>query len=343
MFRFSTLVIYAVLALIVSYILEPFVNRMQAAGMNRTLAICLVLISLILVIAWMFTTIIPAAASQIYGLSQQLSIDNIRLIAAKVEAELIEYVPFMVEGFIIENLSAAAEHLFAVGDIPQTISNVFGLFANLFWALLVIPFTAFFFLKDGSYLRRSVLRLVPNRYFETSLTLIDKIESRLGSYFKSVALQSVLITLLSWFLLSLADLNNSLSVGLAVGAANIIPYFGPILGYVLSIIVAVFETGDFSLVFLSVMAILVTQLVDNILLQPMIFSRSADMHPIAILFVIMIGAELAGILGMLLAVPIAATIKITILQINWSLQNYYVFRGKPVIAEEKLLEKEFKL
>ncbi|MEX2641589.1 MAG: AI-2E family transporter [Balneolales bacterium] len=339
LFRFSTLLLYAVLALIVSYILEPFVNRMQAAGMNRTLAICLVLISLVLVMVWLFTNIIPVAATQIYGLTQQLSVENVRLIAATVEAELMDLIPFMAEGFIIDNLSAAAEHLFAVGDIPQTISNVFGLFANLFWALLVIPFTAFFFLKDGSKLRRSALQLVPNRYFETTLTLIDKIESRLGSYFKSVALQSVLITLISWALLSLAGLNNALSVGLAVGIANIIPYFGPILGYLLSIVVAVFETGDFSLVFLSLMAILVTQVIDNVLLQPMIFSRSADMHPLAILFVIMIGAELAGIFGMLLAVPIAATLKITILQISWSLQNYYVFRGKPLIPGDEKLEK----
>ncbi|MEX0771592.1 MAG: AI-2E family transporter [Balneolales bacterium] len=339
MFRFSTLLLYAVLALIVSYILEPFVNRMQATGINRTMAICLVLISLILIMVWLFTTIIPTAAAQMYGLAQQLSVDNITLIAAKVEEELREVIPIISEGFIIENLTAATEHLFAIGDIPQAITNVFGIFANVFWALLVIPFTAFFFLKDGSALRRSALKLVPNRYFETTLTLIHKIETRLGLYFKSVALQSVLITLVSWLLLSIAGLDNALSVGLAVGIANIIPYFGPILGYILSIIVAVFETGDFSLVFLSVMAILVTQVIDNVLLQPMIFSRSADMHPLAILFVIMIGAELAGIFGMLLAVPIAATIKITILQINWSLHNYYVFRGKPTSTDSKQLER----
>ncbi|MEX0778403.1 MAG: AI-2E family transporter [Balneolales bacterium] len=339
MLRFSTLLLYAVIALIVSYILDPFVNRMQAAGMNRTMAIGIVLISLVLVVGWMFTTIIPAAASQIYELTQQLSVDNIRLIAAKVELELMKIIPMIDEGFIIENFTVATEHLFDIGDIPQTISNVFGLFANLFWALLVIPFTAFFFLKDGSALRRNALRLVPNRYFETALTLIDKIETRLGSYFKSVALQSVIITLVSWTLLSIAGLNNALSVGLAVGIANIIPYFGPILGYILSIIVAVFETGDFSLVFLSVMAILVTQLIDNILLQPLIFSRSADMHPLAILFVIMIGAELAGIFGMLLAVPLAATLKITILQINWSLQNYHIFRGEPIPLEDHQFNK----
>ncbi|MDZ7690023.1 MAG: AI-2E family transporter [Balneolaceae bacterium] len=74
------------------------------------------------------------------------------------------------------------------------------------------------------------------------------------------------------------------------------------------------------------LAILVVQILDNVLFQPLIFSRSADMHPVAILFIILIGAETAGILGMLLAIPIATIIKITINQFRWSLNNYYVFR-----------------
>ncbi|MDZ7682406.1 MAG: AI-2E family transporter [Fodinibius sp.] len=68
-------------------------------------------------------------------------------------------------------------------------------------------------------------------------------------------------------------------------------------------------------------------MLDNIILQPIIFSRSADMHPVAILFIIMIGAETAGILGMLVAIPIATIIKITFNQVRWSLNNYYVFRS----------------
>jgi predicted PurR-regulated permease PerM len=113
-----------------------------------------------------------------------------------------------------------------------------------------------------------------------------------------------------------------------VGLANTIPYFGPIIGYILSIIVSIIEVGDFSLVLPCVLAILFVQLLDNLLFQPLIFSRSADLHPVAILFIILIGAETAGILGMLIAIPIATIIKITINQISWSLNNYHVFRAR---------------
>lgn len=80
------------------------------------------------------------------------------------------------------------------------------------------------------------------------------------------------------------------------------------------------------MVLVCVLAIFIVQLVDNLVLQPFLFSRSADMHPVAILFIILVGAETAGILGMLIAIPIATVIKITINQISWSFNNYQVFR-----------------
>ena len=73
-------------------------------------------------------------------------------------------------------------------------------------------------------------------------------------------------------------------------------------------------------------AIFIVQMFDNLILQPYLFSKSADMHPVAILFIILIGAETAGILGMLIAIPLATTIRITIKQIIWSFNNYQIFR-----------------
>ena len=181
-------------------------------------------------------------------------------------------------------------------------------------------------MKDGHKIRRDLLQLVPNAYFETTLTLIDKIETRLGKYFRSVLLQCSLVGLVSWIALSIAGLSNSGTVGITIGIANTIPYFGPILGYLLSIVIAIIETGDFSLVVPCILAVLVAQVLDNVLFQPMIFSKSADIHPVAILFIIMIGAQVAGILGMLVAIPIATVLKITINQISWSLSNYHIFR-----------------
>jgi predicted PurR-regulated permease PerM len=87
-----------------------------------------------------------------------------------------------------------------------------------------------------------------------------------------------------------------------------------------------------------ILAVLFAQILDNVILQPLIFSKSADIHPVAVLFVIMIGAQSAGILGMLVAIPIATVIKITINQVTWSFNNYHVFRQTRSIPDKLPVE-----
>ncbi|MDZ7772093.1 MAG: AI-2E family transporter [Balneolaceae bacterium] len=326
LYNFGVLVGYAVIAMIFSYILDPVVNRMQTAGMNRTVAITLAMLGVGLILVWISTNIIPVIGNQMVELAAQLNIQNIQTIAQQVENRLVAQFSFLPDRFLSDNITDVLRELFTVGEVPAAVGNLIGIFTNLFAASLIIPFATFFFLKDGSKIRRDILSLVPNKYFETTLSLVDKIEARLGHYFRTVMLQSVLVALTSFLGLTIAGLNNSLSVGIAVGVANTIPYFGPVIGYFLSAVVSIIEVGDFSLVLPCVLAILCVQILDNVVFQPMLFSRSADMHPVAILFIIMIGAEVAGILGMLIAIPIATMVKITINQVRWSLNNYYVFR-----------------
>lgn len=326
LYNYSTLVAYLVLAMILSYILDPLVNRLQRMGLNRTLGITLTLSAVILFVVYISTNVIPIFVAEMIELANSLSIENIQRIASNIEARLTSQYEFIPDNFLEDKVSAVIIELFDFGRLSTVLSDVVGVFTNIFSAVLVVPFAAFFFLKDGTKIRRDVLTLVPNKYFETSLTLIDKIEKRLGLYFRSVLLQSILVAFTSWSTLSIAGLENSLSVGISVGIANTIPYFGPIIGYLLSIIISIIETGDFSLVLVCMLAIFVVQMLDNLIFQPFLFSRSADMHPVAILFIILVGAETAGILGMLIAIPIATVIKITINQVSWSFNNYQVFR-----------------
>ncbi len=325
-YNYSNLILYALIAMLFSYMLDPIVNRLQAAGMDRTLGTTLTLATLILVIVWGSTSVIPIVANQMASLARQLDIENLRFIAEQIEVSIINTFEFIPEGFLRDNISVMSDNLFDVGQISDIVSNIIGIFTNLFAAFLVIPFATFFFLKDGHKIRRDILKLVPNKYFETILSLVDKIETRLGIYFRSVFIQCTLVGIVSWLTLSVAGLNNSASVGIAIGLANSIPYFGPLIGYLLSIVISIIETGDFSLIIPCIIAVLIAQIVDNVILQPMIFSKSADMHPVAILFIILIGAQTAGILGMLIAIPIATVIKISIIQIHWSFNNYRIFR-----------------
>lgn len=336
LYNYSSLAVYAIIALLFSYLLEPFVNRMQAAGMSRTIAIVITLMTVLFVLIWISTSVIPIVANRMAILARQLQSENLAIIAQQIELHLRTYFDFIPSGYLEENVTGFIEDIFNFGRLSNVLGDLIAIFTNLFAAFLVIPFATFFFLKDGYKIRRDLMKMVPNKYFETTLSLIDKIESRLGYYFRSVVLQCTLVGIASWLALSVAGLNNAGTVGIIIGVANTIPYFGPVLGYIISILISIIETGDFSLVIPCIIAVMFAQILDNVILQPLIFSKSADMHPVAILFIILIGAQTAGILGMLVAIPIATIIKITVNQIIWSFNNYQVFRDgkrpfKPII------------
>lgn len=330
-YRFSTLAIYASVGTILAYVLGPIVNRMESSGLNRTFSILVVMSGLGFVLYFLSTTLVPPLVSQVVDLSNQLTTENINMIAQTIDEWVVFNIPFITEsGVVAKAVVQFIDDLFQMGDIkqhfPNLVSNFFGLVGNVFTAIIVIPLTIFFFLKDGSRIRRNLLKLVPNKYFETSMSIIDKTEKRLGIYFKSVLLQSTIVALISSSLLTYVGLENAIVVGIFIGLANSIPYVGPAIGYIVIVVVAIFETGDLTYVYSGLLAQLTTQLIDNIILQPLIFSKSADMHPISILFIVFMGAELGGVLGMLLAIPIAATVNLTIKEIYWSLDNYKIFR-----------------
>jgi predicted PurR-regulated permease PerM len=187
-----------------------------------------------------------------------------------------------------------------------------------------VPFVTFFFLKDGAQIRRSLLSWVPNRYFEVTLAIIDKVETNIGRYFRALLLQCFSIAVVASSLLYLVGLNEALAVGIFAGLANTIPYFGPFLGFIAGTLVGVAQTGDFSLVLGILIAMGLTQVSDNLLFQPLIFSRAAQAHPMVILFVVLVGAQLAGIVGMLIAIPLATTVRVIIEQVLWSWRNYRI-------------------
>ncbi len=324
--NYSNLLAYAIISIFIAYLLDPLVSWAESKGANRTLAISITLIAFTGLVVWASYNVFPILYSQMVNLASELNTRNIEYIITEVQAVLVARFDFIPQQFLTDNIQNLRERIFDTNQVPDIVAGAFGIFTNVFSAILVIPFATFFFLKDGAKIRRDILQLIPNKYFETTLTVINKIENRLGTYFKSVLFQSFVVATLSVIGLSIVGLNNALSVGITMGLANSIPYLGPIIGYLLSFSVSIVETqGDFNLAFACMAVVFVVQIIDNSLLQPLIFSKSADIHPVAVLFIILIGAETAGLLGMLFAIPIATSVKIMIQQISWSFNNYKVF------------------
>lgn len=323
---FADLVFYLLIGFIVAYLLGPIVDFLQGVGFRRIPSILITFLLLLGGLFFLLATLIPFVVEQVMELSELISLAEVNQLAIEIEEWLQGFLPQLETGIIRRSFEEMFRALFQTDVFANTVFSVTSIFANIFYAVIVIPFVAFFFLKDRRTIRESVLRQIPNRYFEISLAIIDKVEYNIGRYFRALFIQSISVACVAAFFLWMIGLENAVGVGIVAGIANTIPYFGPLMGLIAGLLVGVAQTGDLSLVGGIVVAIALTQISDVLLFQPYIFSKASRLHPLVILMVVLIGAKVGGVVGMLLAIPTTTVARVTISQIIWSFRRYTVFQ-----------------
>lgn len=328
---FAGLVLYLVVGGVLAYLLRPVVDWLQSQGLSRVPAILISFVLMLGGVSIVVTSIVPFVGKQVQELSQLISVDLATDVATYIEDRVRQVTP-IERGVLVQNVEKMAQALMqgdlVKGDqVAQTVSSVVALLTNIVYAVVIIPFVTFFLLKDGLEIRRSLMWVVPNQYFEVALAILDKVEANIGRYFSALLIQCTSIAVIASVLLWVVGLQNAIAIGIFTGLANTIPYFGPFLGFVCGTLVGIAQTGNFALVPWVALAMAVTQLADNVLLQPIIFSRAAKAHPLVILFVVLIGARLGGIIGMLIAIPLTTTVRVVVEQVLWSLRNYRILRS----------------
>ena len=194
--------------------------------------------------------------------------------------------------------------------ITGLFSSVVGFLGNFLITVLSVLFIAFFFLKENGLFTRSVRSIVPNAYEEESVHAIDQSAELLIRYFVGIALQVTVITIFMTTVLSFLGFENALLIGFFAALMNVVPYLGPILGASFAVIIVVSANLDVSFYdvllpkILTILGVFATmQLIDNFLLQPNIFSKSVKAHPLEIFIVVLMGAKIGGVTGMILAIP----------------------------------------
>lgn len=210
--------------------------------------------------------------------------------------------------------------------ILQHLSNIGSSAKGVFSAFtksIIILFLTFFFLNSGQGLKKAFIQVVPNRYFEPTLMLIADIDQQLGDYLRSRLVETVALSILFIIGYWLLGLRFAILLGVIAGLANLIPYLGPLIGAIPAIIVVFIDpylnTG-WSLLAVVILTLIV-QIIDNAIITPLIIGKSVDLGPVTTIVVILLGEQLLGLLGLLMAVPIAAMLKVVCQEI------YKQFRG----------------
>jgi len=202
-------------------------------------------------------------------------------------------------------------------QIPQMIGSFLGFFGNMFIALMSVYFIAFFFLREKGLFTKMMSLLVPNKQESKMTRAVDDSTSLLVRYFIGLVIQMFVNAVLATIALKLFGFKSALLMAICFAILNVIPYVGPILGNLIGVLIVI--SSNLELDFYSMMlpkivtAIIifaVLQMIDNFILQPNIFSKSVKAHPLEIFLIVLIGAKIGGILGMVIAIPAYTVVRV---------------------------------
>jgi predicted PurR-regulated permease PerM len=260
----------------------------------------------------------PVLVSQITQVTASFDAKNLSQMLHQLGDSVSQKLPFVTS----DNVAAKFNDLvMAAGNTAaQSIASAAGFAATL----LVVPFIGFFLLQDYYVFQKKFIEIVPNKYFEMSLKVIRTLEEQLSKYIRGTCIESLLVGIVYIISYSVLGINYAIVLGLIGGITNIIPFAGPFLGAIPVLMISIMQFGDLHMLIPIIISTVVVQQIDQIFIQPAVFSRIMSIHPLVMFLVILIGNEVLGVMGMVLAVPIYTIITVTAHETNWGLKNYKI-------------------
>lgn len=297
-----------VLAAVFAYLFNPVVNFFShKIRLPRTISI--IIIYILILGTLVFLSII--LTRRIISESEQLiNLLNTTLAATK---DKIDTLPDIIKPMVVE--------LFASYEKLQFISSqsVFSLFPEAFSRIIsfiIFLFSGFYFLKEGKDIIEKMLANLPKKYEKELKILFQRISTVLRQYLRGQLLLVFLVSLTLFIGLSILGVRFALLVAIFSGFAEIVPFIGPFVA-TLTVVLVVLITGENNfLLSPTTLALIVTgfyfvvRQVEDYFVSPLIMGKITKLHPLVILFAVLSGQHLFGILGLILAVPIAAILKI---------------------------------
>lgn len=339
---------FAVAALF-AYMGDPAADRLQRRGVSRTVAVVLVFTAMALSLIAVLLVLVPMIENQVSKLIEKLPgyVDALRYRLLPwlqqrfgVEAELFE-----VEKLI----GLARTHWQSAGGVATTILATVGNsgLALVHWLvnLTLIPVLLFYFLRDWDGMIERVRELLPRHLEPIIAKLARESDEVLGAFLRGQISVMFSVGALYTAGLWLVGLDLALLVGMGAGMVSFIPYLGAFVGVAAGLIAAYMQFNDLAHLLMVLAVFGIGHAIESMLLVPWLVGDRIGMHPVAVIFAIMVGGQLFGFLGVLLALPVAAVVMVVLryLHTQYKLSELYGYRAAaqlqtlPVVAEPALI------
>ncbi|HNT52246.1 MAG TPA: AI-2E family transporter [Candidatus Syntrophosphaera sp.] len=310
---YSPVLLYLLISVVVSYILDPLITWLEYKRVPRWAGVLLVYAVIGGAVAWGLARFVPRLIQEgnqfinLVNKSGQPLSDSILSLpffrsAYEFSLKLDARIPTLqlAEKFLRLIESGAA----SLGELPQLLFKNYQTILSTIALIFTIPVFSFFILKDSHSLRKAILSLAPNRYFELSLILLNKIDESVGRYLRAILLEVIAVSLMSMIALTIVGVPYAILIGITSGITNIIPYIGPWIGGALAALTVLVTGLPPVMIIWVALAMFLVQALDNYMVYPVVVGKTIRMHPLVVLLTVFAGGYFGGVIWMLISVPV---------------------------------------
>jgi len=329
LFLFRAILLPFLVGMAAAYMLDPAADRLQRWGVGRTTATLLITISFFIVLVVVLLLILPPLAAQAAELATQLP-EYLERLRQRVVPTLAAFLTrfdvdldLSAEGLFRRYSTQGMEVLVAAGTglLQSGVALL-----NLVSLIFVTPIVTFYLLRDWDRMVAKLWALIPPDLEPTLRRLAADIDEVLAGFIRGQGLVCLFLALFYGFGLWLVGLRYGLIIGLLTGFFSFIPYIGMTLGLVVGLAVAAFQFQDLLMIGVVAGVFALGQFIEGNLISPRLVGSRIHLHPVWVIFAVLAGTVLAGVLGTLLAVPVAGVIGVLL---RFALECY---RTSPLYA-----------
>lgn len=311
-----------IIAVFIFYLINPLVAFLISIRLKPLLAAMISSLIILVAITLLFYLLIPGLIIEVRQLLIFLTTEFIQDLPALI-AELEEldqrFNLRLTETFIEYSNQFIRQ---APGNIQQLLRGLTALSMDLLtraWIILALVFLVFYLVQDIDKAKQNLTLLFPQIYKENVVHILSIIDEKVGAYIRGTLLKCAFVGLLTWLGLSILGMPFALMLGILAGIFNIVLYIGPVVATIPALLLSIMP-GTPS-IFLVLLLYILVQILDAFIFTPVFLGKATDISPLTVIIMVLIGAQLMGLLGIILAIPITATLKVLLV-------HYYLDKRK---------------
>ena len=325
-----------ILAGILYYLMNPTVDYLERKGIKRIYSIFGLFILVVGLIVWGVVVIIPKIQEQSMSFA-----DNLPGYLTIIEHKVNEILSDPIFSQVQEQIEASNEKLISsLTDIVQNLSrstiqnlgSFFGAVATIVLAVITMPFILFYLLKDGRKLAPYFVKFLPTKMRQPSLVVLKEMNDQVSSYIRGQLTVAFAVAVMFMIGFSIIGLDYAITLGIAAGFLNLIPYLGSFLAMIPAVFLGI--VGGPVLLIQVLIVFVIEQTIEGRLISPLVLGNELSIHPVTILLVLLTSGKLFGLVGVILGIPVYAAAKVVITHVfEWYTRVSSLYEEEEPIPE----------